>query len=85
MTLILHIIIALSSLVVTGIAYVAPSNIKLRLAYVLVALTVASGSYLIVAKPAHMVAACAEGLVYLAIVMVGIVLARGKLARQFSK
>ena len=81
MLLILHIAIALSSLVTTGLAFFAPTNLKLRASYALVGLTVATGTVLIVTRPAHMVQSCTTGLVYLGLVFTSIILARQKLVR----
>jgi hypothetical protein len=84
MLLPIHIIIALSSLVVTGVSYVTPSKAKLSGAYTLVALTLATGTALVISMPAHLVSACFSGLIYLAFVSVGIVSARHKLARSVT-
>ena len=80
MILILHIFIAISSIVYTTFLSFAPSKTKLRISYTLVALTFASGTYLVLLKPAHMVQTCFTGLVYLAIVLAGIIVARHRLA-----
>jgi hypothetical protein len=80
MILILHIAIALSSLAFAAYVYVSPSRAKLNGTYVLTALTVASGTWLVAANPAHMVQACMSGLAFLAIMFLGIALARHKLA-----
>lgn len=80
MILIAHIIIALASVLYTGLMYFSPTRNKLRVSYALVGLTVASGTWLIVANPAHMVQSCMSGLAYLCVVFFGIALARHKLA-----
>lgn len=80
MILTLHIAIALSSVVYTAYVYISPSRAKLNGTYVLTALTIASGTWLVVANPAHMVQACMSGLVYLGAMFLGIALARHKLA-----
>lgn len=82
MILISHITIALLSVAYTTYLYFAPSRNKLRVTYTLVALTVVSGTWLIIANPAHMVQSCITGLAYLAIVFFGIALARNKLAAE---
>jgi hypothetical protein len=81
MLLIIHITIALSSLIATGLAFFVPTNGKLRASYSLVGLTVASGTVLIVARPTHLVQSCTTGLLYLGLVFTGIILARQKLVR----
>ena len=80
MILITHIVVAVASLIWTGIAYFYPSKAKLRVAYTLVALMLATGFSLVLSRPAHMTQTCIEGLVYLAVVSFAIVSARHKLA-----
>lgn len=81
MIVLLHVLIALSSIVAVSIAYALPSRIKLRISYVTIAATLFSGTYLVVLAPSHMVQACTAGLAYTAVVLVGIVATRLKLAR----
>jgi len=80
MILLLHIAIALSSLVVTALAFVTPKQSLLRASYVLVVLTITTGTYIAVASPTHMVQACVSGLIYTGVVFVGIAAARRKLS-----
>lgn len=80
--LIPHIIIAISGLVLTTYAFFRPSVKHLRMAYAAVGLTFATGFYLVAMAPAHMLTACAEGLVYLGIASIGIVATKAKLARM---
>jgi hypothetical protein len=80
MILPLHIAVALTSVIFTAFLYFSPTKSKFRVSYALVGLTVASGTWLIVANPAHMVQSCITGLVYLGVVFFGIALARNKLA-----
>jgi len=81
MLLIAHIIIALSSLVAAGFALLKPSTRRLRTSYILVGLTVATGTVLTVQLPAHLLHTCVTGLVYLGVVFTAIIAARLKLAR----
>lgn len=76
-----HVIIALASMVLTSIAYIRPSIIKLRVAYGLVGATLISGLYLVWSEPAHMIEACTMGLLYIGVVSLGIVAVRSKLAK----
>jgi hypothetical protein len=80
--LLLHILIALSSIVASGLAYARPSKQRLNTSYGLVAATLATGTYLVVAQPAHLASACISGLAYLGVVGSAIVAARLKLAKQ---
>jgi hypothetical protein len=81
MLLILHIIVALTSLVFTGIVFISPSKPKMQISYTLVALTLISGGALILSKPAPITQTCISGLTYLAFVSVGIFFAQKKLAK----
>ena len=80
--LLLHIIIALSSVIFTGYTSFTPSKSKLQKAYLLVGLTLATGTYLLLTKPTHMVQTCITGLVYIGLVTVALVFARHRLARS---
>ncbi len=82
MMLILHILIALSSLALATFAYFRPSLAALRGSYALVLGTLTTGTYLVVINPAHMVTACTSGLIYLAVVSTAILAARRKLAAE---
>jgi hypothetical protein len=77
----LHVLIALTSMITVSYAYARPSALKLRLSYGLIAGTLLSGTYLVVKSPAHMLETCTLGLAYTAIVLVGVLAARVKLAR----
>lgn len=80
--LVLHILIALTSIVLSGINFARPSAGLLRASYALTAATLASGTYLVVMAPAHLASACVSGLAYLAMVGTATVMARAKLAHQ---
>lgn len=82
MALFLHISIAMLSLLASAITYLSPAKIKFQASYVLVALTIISGTYLVVSTHANMVSACITGLVYLAVVFGALVLARNKLSKK---
>lgn len=77
--IVLHIAIALASIILTTVAYFAVLAWALRGAYISAVLTLLSGTYLVWAAPSHMLHVCLAGVVYLVIVSIGIVLARGRL------
>ena len=79
MLLLLHITIALASVVQTTYLFFFPSKDGLRMSYGLVVLTVASGTALVISRPASLTQACMSGLAYIAIVSLGIGAARHKL------
>ena len=76
----LHVIVAVFSLIFTSYTYLHPTKSRLKIAYFLVGGTLATGVYLVWSAPAHMLEACMMGLFYLALVSVGIVAARTRLA-----
>ncbi len=82
MLLLLHIIIATTSIIYTAYVYFFPTRSKLNIAYSLVAGTLISGTFLLLSTPSHMVSTCITGLTYLGEVSIGIISARHKLARR---
>lgn len=82
MIIILHIIIALASIIYSGYVMFSPAKYKIKISYVLIAATFVSGSYLIFTMPANMVTACLEGLAYLGVVSIATVFAHKKLAAE---
>lgn len=78
--LIVHITVALASLGLTATAFFRPSRLKLRLSQGLIAMTLASGTYLVFTMRVNLVKVCLMGLIYTAIVTYGAVLVRRKLA-----
>ena len=72
----LHVLIALVSMAYTTYLFFAPTRSRFRVAYVLIALTIISGTYLAVNVPAHIAQTCITGLTYIALVSIGIVAAR---------
>lgn len=79
MILLIHIIIAVSSVAHTTLLLMRPSQAKLYASYGLVAATLASGIYLTAINPASMLRTCTTGLIYVTIVTVAIAIARKKL------
>jgi len=80
MLVLAHVIIALTSIFYTTYAYFTPSKAKLYTSYGLVALTLASGTYLVISTHSNMLSACATGLIYLGIVSSGLLLTHRKLS-----
>lgn len=81
MIIILHILIALTSIALTTVAFLRPTRRLLHVNYGFIGLTIVSGTYLTLIAPAHMVETCTVGLGYLAVVTLGTVLARVKLGK----
>lgn len=80
MIIVIHVAIALLSIICATVGYIRPTTINLRISYALIALTFGSGFYLVLAEPAQMLRTCLSGITYLAIVSVGVLLTRRKLA-----
>jgi hypothetical protein len=68
MLLLIHISLALLSLVSATVALAVPSLRKIRLNYALAAGTLVSGTYLVMSAHAPLVSACSSGLVYVGFV-----------------
>jgi hypothetical protein len=80
MLVILHISIALSSLIYNAYTFFYPSKPKFRVSYSLIALTIATGTVLVISTHSNMVQACTTGLVYTAISLAGIIAGHRRLA-----
>jgi hypothetical protein len=73
MIVLIHVLIAISSLVYTTYAFLSPSEAKLKISYGFVGATIGSGTLLVVSMPGHLLSACVTGLTYLGIMLAGIV------------
>lgn len=82
MILPIHIIIALSSVFYSIYAFFAPTKKKLYGIYALTALTIISGTYLVVTHLGPMAEVCVTGLVYIGLMLAGILVVHHKLAMQ---
>lgn len=85
MLVILHVIIAVISIVYAGYVFLSPKKSRFYFSYAMIAATFISGTYLIFLKPAHLVQSCMMGLTYLGVVTTMTVFAHKKLAREESK
>jgi uncharacterized lipoprotein YbaY len=82
MILLLHIIIALTSVAFTTYLMFAPSRTKLRASYALVAATLASGTLLVVQHPAHLLQSCLSGFTYTLLMTALVAVVRYRLAQR---
>ncbi len=82
MILVIHILVALAGLACSTAAFIAPSKTKINITYGLVALTLASGTVLVISSHASILHSCEIGLLYVGMVTSGALAARRKLARQ---
>lgn len=78
MIILIHVVIALMSMLVGAALLARPARALFRAQYVLIAATLGSGTYLVVATGSPLLQTCATGLFYLAVVTAGLVLARRK-------
>lgn len=85
MLLLLHIIIALSSIAFASLLLLRPSHKKMNISRNLVIATITSGTALVFIQPSHMVQACVSGLTYISVVLVIMAAARYKLVRVHNK
>lgn len=82
--LLLHISIALTSIAFTTFLFINPSKVKLGISYGLMSGTLISGTLLVISNNAHLLQACATGIVYTAGVLYGTLAASRKLAAQIA-
>lgn len=82
MIILLHILIAISSIVLTTITYLSPSKRKLTTSYISVGLTLLSGTYMVIATQTSLLRVCISGLAYTAVMLVALASVRAKLSNQ---
>jgi uncharacterized membrane protein YciS (DUF1049 family) len=81
MILILHIVLALTGIILATATFLAPNKTKLKFSYGLAASTLATGVYLTILNPTHLASSCITGLIYFGLVGVFIYSAQKKLAK----
>ena len=79
MIVLVHVIIALSSIVYTTNLNFRPTKRGFYAAYGLIAATITSGTYLVISTHSPLLSSCVTGLVYLGIVSVGMLSASRRL------
>ena len=84
MLILAHVLVALCSIVLSTLGAFKPSRRLLAVSYSLIALTLASGTYLVISLHTPMLRACATGLTYLAAALSGVVIAHYRLAASRS-
>ena len=85
MVVLIHVLIALSSVCYTTYLFFKPTKRNFHINYGLVGMTFASGIYLVISSHAALVPACEAGLVYLGVVTAGMVAAQYRLAHQHNR
>lgn len=82
MILLAHIIIAMVSVLFATLLFFSPTDFKFKVNYLLLAATLASGTYLVLDRGTHLVESCLTGLAYIGVISFALVSARRKFARQ---
>ena len=81
MIILIHVIIALSSIAIASLAFFKPTMKKLITSYGFIIGTIATGSYLLIAYPSHILQSCLMGLAYLMLVSAATVATHVRLIR----
>lgn len=84
MLILIHVLSALSSVILTSYLIFRPNRRGLNASYGLVASTVTTGFMLIVFAGANILSTCISGLLYVAAVSVGLVVVNRRLATENS-
>jgi hypothetical protein len=82
MIILVHVLIALSSIALASYTFFKPSTQKLIVSYGLMVATVGTGTYLLVALQADMLRTCLSGLFYLTITLIVTVATHIKVRRR---
>ncbi|HEY8992311.1 MAG TPA: hypothetical protein VIM37_00490 [Candidatus Microsaccharimonas sp.] len=68
MIILIHVIIAFTSIIVASFSFFKPTMRKLFVNYGFILATVGTGAYLLVSFPSHILQSCLTGITYLTIV-----------------
>jgi hypothetical protein len=82
MIILIHVIIALTSIIIASFTFLYPTIKKLIISYGFILGTVASGTYLLVTSPSHILQSCMTGLAYLTIVSLATIAAHVRLHQR---
>ena len=82
MIILIHVIIAFTSLIIASFAFLQPTVKKLIISYGFILATVGTGTYLLVTIPSHILQSCLSGLTYLTIVSIATIAAHIRLHRR---
>lgn len=78
MVVLLHVLVALSSIAFTALLIISPSKFRLKISYGLVAATLGSGTYLAAFYPNHLAQACLSGIAYVSFITIFTTVTRRK-------
>ncbi|MDB5179474.1 MAG: hypothetical protein JWN12_106 [Candidatus Saccharibacteria bacterium] len=82
MIILIHVIIALTSIVIASFTFFKPTLKKLIVSYGFILGTVASGTYLLITIPSHILQSCLTGLTYLTIVSIATIAAHVRMHKR---
>jgi len=82
MFVLMHVIIALSSIALTAVTLFMPTAQRLRVSSGLVGLTIATGTYLVIISHSSMLSVCLMGLFYIGGMLSALLLAQRRLATE---
>lgn len=85
MLILVHVCIALASMVTTTVLAFFPSRAKLYASYALIGLTLATGTYLVVSLHSPVLKTCMTGLAYLGVVSSILWIGQRRLATQQAR
>ncbi|MBX4190602.1 hypothetical protein KW794_00780 [Candidatus Saccharibacteria bacterium] len=85
MLLVLHIIVALLGISLTTYAFFSPSAYKIKVSYLMVLLTIASGTVMVIKEHLNILSLCLSGLLYVGFTVSGLIAASHRLAKQTQK
>lgn len=80
--LILHITLAIASLILTGILIFRPSKNKINGTFALFLGTLATGTYMIFTMNVNILVTCLEGLAFMGVVLGGIAIAKRRMVKR---
>ena len=84
MIVLLHVLIAISSIVLASFVFFKPTMKRLLASYGFIVATVASGTYLLLAMQADILRTCLSGLFYLTVVSVVTIATHVRVQRRAS-
>lgn len=76
-----HVIIALASIALSSFTFFKPTMKRLYASYGFIVATVASGTYLLVSTPSHILESCLMGLFYLTVVSIATIATHVRIRR----
>lgn len=84
MIVLIHVIIALASVMLSSVTFFKPSIKKLGVSYGLIVATVASGTYLLITTPGNILKSCLVGLAYVTAVTIITIATHIKVKRRIE-